>query len=228
MARFERLIASTSGATGELVQAFASEQHIRSDERGKLSRELHDSTSQLLVALRLKMAGLTRAVSSPASIDTLSELYETIDELHREIRAVSIGRESLVIADGGLPLALRQMIRRFAAATDMDVRFELAQPYVVMPRPMKIAVYRITQEALANARRHGQARNALVQLQSNSKQVALRVSDDGTGISKCPREGFGLRNMRDRAAMLGGKFRIKPASPGTLVELVFPRTSVCG
>lgn len=226
MARFERLIASTSGATGELVQAFPSEQHIRSDERGRLSRELHDSTSQLLVALRLKMAGLTRAVSSPVSVDTLSDLYETIDELHREIRAVAIGRESMVIADGGLPIALRQMILRFAIATDMDVRFDLAQPYLVMPRPMKIAVYRITQEALANACRHGQARNALVQLQSTSKQVTLRVRDDGTGIAKCPREGFGLRNMRDRAAMFGGKLRIKSTNPGTQVELVIPRSSV--
>ena len=86
---------------------------------------------------------------------------------------------------------------------------------------------RIAREAIANAARHGGARNVVVSLRNASAGVALRVVDDGCGIAGADGvvapEGFGLSSMRDRAAALGGHLSVRPARRGgTELEVVLP------
>ena len=86
---------------------------------------------------------------------------------------------------------------------------------------------RIAREAIANAARHGGARNVIVSLRQIDAGIALRVVDDGCGIASTDLdpapEGFGLRSMRERAAALGGELNVRqPARGGTELEVVLP------
>ena len=96
-----------------------------------------------------------------------------------------------------------------------------------IPSGVRGHLSRIAREAIANAARHGQARNVLVSLQRADGGVALRVLDDGRGIPIGDRgatpEGFGLRSMRERAGSLGGSFTVRRAPQGgTELEVVVP------
>jgi signal transduction histidine kinase len=96
---------------------------------------------------------------------------------------------------------------------------------------MATHLYRIAQEAISNAVRHGKATNVILTLTEAGEWATLRIEDDGTGFPESsPRgQGMGLRIMAHRAAILGGTFSIRPkASGGTVVECIFKQTVPSG
>lgn len=198
------------------------EQKIRHDERCRLGRDLHDSTAQLLVALQLRMSGLRARLADTALDSDFTELSQAIAELHREIRALSNGDNELDIPEGKLPDMLREMAQRFGSVTGTSVSVQIEQPYMVLPRATRAALFRVAQEALANACWHGQARSIAVQLRSTPVQAKLCIRDDGLGMPTCPSEGCGIANMRRRIRGCGGRLTIRRLSPGTSVEAIVP------
>jgi signal transduction histidine kinase len=128
---------------------------------------------------------------------------------------------STTLRDALEPIAseLRDRFQR-AIVIDADVRADL-------PSDSREHVLRIAREAIANAGRHGGAKNVLVSLSQTSDGLALRVRDDGCGIraaapAAAP-EGFGLCSMRERAAGLGGRLTVRQSSGGgTELEVVLP------
>ncbi|HXG80240.1 MAG TPA: sensor histidine kinase [Sphingomicrobium sp.] len=218
MARLDQWVTAPAGMVG-----LPTEQQIRRDERSRLGRELHDSTSQLLVAMQLRMAMLKHRLASPEFCAALSELDGTIRDLHREIRAVTASDDPLDIAPGGLPSALANMAESFGRTTGMTVSLETSGPCAALPRPMNAALYRIAQEALANARRHGRASTVRIRLRSGGKGVSMTVDDNGVGISAAHEIGCGLANMRERVAAFGGRLTVRPLHQGTRVSVSLPR-----
>lgn len=92
-----------------------------------------------------------------------------------------------------------------------------------LPSPVDLAVYRIVQESLTNVRRHSDAARVKVAIDNSPGQVVVRVADEGTGDADPHREGNGLRGMRERAAVLGGRFDAGPAPEGGFqVRVAFP------
>ena len=89
-------------------------------------------------------------------------------------------------------------------------------------------LYRIAQEAVANAIKHGNAKAVLIQLAAENGNLTLRVRDDGTGIPAKPKQtGMGLHTMRYRATMIGGSLDVRRARPrGTIVTCSFPTNGV--
>jgi signal transduction histidine kinase len=111
---------------------------------------------------------------------------------------------------------------RFHVAIAVDAHLDAD-----LPSAAREHVSRIAREAIANAARHGGARNVTVSLRSAPSGVALRVVDDGCGIAdadgEAAPEGFGLSSMRERAAALGGHLSVRPARRGgTELEVVLP------
>ena len=110
---------------------------------------------------------------------------------------------------------------QMAIAINADVEADL-------PSESREHVLRIAREAIANAGRHGHAKNVLVSLSQTGEGLALRVQDDGCGIGgtakSVPQEGFGIGSMRERATGLGGRLTLRePGSGGTELEVVLPR-----
>ena len=195
------------------------EVRIRLEERDRLSRELHDSTAQLLVVLELQLMRLKRLSRTPnsAAFDTvLADLRATVAELHSEVRAVgSSSHGARALCDD-----LRAMASEFAERTGVAIHTE------IMPLSRKIsgqsahAIYRVAQEALANVSRHSNAKNVIVSLFSNDVSVTLSVGDDGAGFSQAggfPSGGRGIDNMRTRLREVGGKLTIESSARGALI-----------
>lgn len=187
-------------------------------ERLRVARDLHDGLAQDLAFIAAHGARIAdeRGADDPLVVAARSAL------------AVSRGAISDLsdTSSATLPDALEavadELRPRFgiAVAVHADAGAELA-------RADREQVLRITREAIANAARHGQAKNVIVSLASADGGVALRVCDDGTGIlagaPTAPADGFGLRSMRERAAALSGSLTVseRPGG-GTELEVLLP------
>ena len=92
-----------------------------------------------------------------------------------------------------------------------------------LDRDTEVVVLRCTQEALANVRKHSQARVATVTVAGGADAVALRITDDGTGFDpSLPSTGFGLGGMRDRLALVGGTLEVETSPAGTALTATLP------
>jgi signal transduction histidine kinase len=192
-------------------------------ERRRVSQELHDSTGQHLVALRLYLSRLRRdAGIAPAGLlDAMSETLQAIDQ---EIRTISFLHCS-ELAEGDLALAFRRLADGFAQRTGIAVRVEVDAIPAGIPNVIGCGLYRIAQEALTNILRHSHASHASVSLSADARSLCLTIDDNGLGISPGALEaksGVGLWSMRQRARQLGGQFAIRRLREGTRVQATIP------
>ncbi|MCB1134087.1 MAG: hypothetical protein KDN05_23420 [Verrucomicrobiae bacterium] len=111
----------------------------------------------------------------------------------------------------------------FEGATGIEqVRLELIGDDRSLPNAMEVAIYRIVEESLTNAIRHGRSRNVVVTLDA-AGPIRLTIVDDGSGLPEQVVPGVGIRSMRERAEELGGSFSIAAAGAcGVRIEVMFP------
>lgn len=197
------------------------EQLIRKDERDQIARELHDSTSQLLVVLGLQLMRLRQLSFAHASSgfeDIMSELTTTLDELHDGVR--SIGERERFNAQT-LAGILNAMVEKFASRTGINIDAQMGElPADVSPKVAE-TIYRVAQEALANASRHAKASKVSLRLKASPRFVTLSVADNGLGFPKSPATGFvgcGIANMKSRLEEVGGSLTIRSRTCGALIE----------
>lgn len=199
---------------------------IQEDERLRLGRELHDSTGQLLLALRLNVAQLKRSHGTPVEDELLSEIEDTAGQIDREIRSFAFLHYPAEIELAGLADTLRYLVRGFASRTGLKVSFVELCDHVVASGPAAIALLRIAQEALMNVHRHARALHVRVSLTLRDKLLELIIRDDGIGIPTTEdiarSHGVGLVGMRHRVERLGGQFAIKRMKSGTKLTASVP------
>jgi two-component system, NarL family, sensor histidine kinase LiaS len=209
-----RLEANFTTMTRQLGSALAAERQraagdARAAERARIAREIHDAISQHLFALRMIAAGMRRADpgnQQARAIERISEeALRDMQTLLTELRPVSL--------DGaGLAPALAEICAAYRDRLGVTVDASLDD--VTVPAPVEHALVRITQEACANAVRHGNACRLAVSLSRRAGHVELAVRDTGTGFDPAaPHTGSGLAHIRDRVAELGGTVDIDSA-PG--------------
>ncbi|MFJ5778902.1 HAMP domain-containing sensor histidine kinase [Streptomyces sp. NPDC093094] len=178
-------------------------------ERRRIAQELHDEVGQSMTAILL---GLKRAAdSAPGPLgEELLEIQEitrdSLDEVRRLVRRLRPG----VLDDLGLVSALTSLTEDFATHTGLKVarRFDAELP--ALDPETELVLYRVAQESLTNAARHADAGQVTVALRLARDRVVLTVTDDGRGIT-APREGAGIRGMRERALFIGGGLEVAPA-----------------
>ena len=197
------------------------EAKIRTDERDRIARELHDSTSQLIVALQVQLMRLRQSscvIKSDVFHNVMAELAAVIAELHDGVRRVS---ECKNVDSGSLGEALNGMASEFSRRTGLAIETEIGRVADALPSNVAGALFRVSQEALANAFRHAKPTHVSLSLTGDSRSVTLRVSDDGVGFHSsrgATRTGHGLCNMRARVDEVGGRLRVRNLKPGALVE----------
>src|SRR4051794_7794700 len=152
---------------------------VRCQERGRIARELHDSTSQLLVALQLNLACLKASSENADTHQLFCSLDDTMRELHSAVRAVSSSDATPSLMED-LPAALRAMTTRFALLAKMQVTQDVRGNYVSRRKDVEMSLYRIAQEALANTARHAHAKKVKLQLDCRRNgALKLTIEDDG-------------------------------------------------
>jgi signal transduction histidine kinase len=199
------------------------------EERARLARELHDETIQTLTALDHKLQKVQKSLEKEPE-----PLRRSLDDLHTmvagataEVRRFSRALRPLYLEDLGLAPALELLAKESAAG------FTLVGTPRRIQADVELALYRIAQESLSNARKHAGAQQVEVTLAFAPQQVRLTVSDDGVGfnlpgdISALARSGhFGLMGMHERAQLAGAQLLVETEpQQGTAITVTAPTTT---
>jgi two-component system NarL family sensor kinase len=195
-------------------------------ERLRLGRELHDSTGQLLLALRLSVAHLRHMQGIGDTEEVLGEIDETARQIDQEIRTFSFLNYPAELGKCGLIGTLEALVKGFSKRTGIRIDFQ-ATCLRPCPGPLAIALLRVGQEALMNVHRHARATSALVKLVERDGLLELSISDDGRGMPPADHHavanGVGLQGMRHRIERLGGHFAVRRLKHGTKLVASVPR-----
>jgi signal transduction histidine kinase len=180
------------------------------DERARLAREIHDGLAQYLFSISTHAAMLQNG-GSPETL--VPQIRNAATAAQQEARFAILALSS---AGGTAPFdaALRRYVELLTADGMLDVDLEI-DPGAPLDPDEQIEIFRIVQEALANARRHAGARCATVRIERREGRRRVTIVDDGKGFDGTEAAGGqGLRNIRARAAAIGGTFSLRTA-PGT-------------
>lgn len=229
---------------------------IAADEQRRIGQELHDGTQQELTGLSLFASALgeTLLTASRQSVETESELdsaqktietrWEFVDADFERLKKLSsllskrlteANQHVRDLAHGIMPVqidaeGLRSALRELAAATDshenISCKFECKGKIAISDNTTASHLYRIAQEAISNAIRHGKASEMLISLTQQGDQLAMEINDNGSGFEpsvathrESPSSGMGLRTMEYRANMIGGLLEFhRIAKGGTSVR----------
>jgi signal transduction histidine kinase len=212
----------------------ASEQLLsaQEDERHRIAVELHDSTSQHLVAIGLCVVRLQRLLGAGQGVrDVLRDMTVSLQEAVKEIRVLSYLLKPTELEHDGLEATVRRFVRGFGLRTGLDAGFVLEGPVDRLDAVTQHAAFRVVQEALANVYRHANATYAGVDLILREGALTVRISDNGQGIEDLnsgdverAQMGVGIAGMRSRAAQLGGVLDISSDGQGrgTVVTAILP------
>jgi signal transduction histidine kinase len=224
--------AATAIATARSVELERASQRLAAaeQERARWARELHDETLQNLAALRIGLALELRK----GSLDGLTEMVrEAVDQLESEIanlRSLITALRPIVLDDVGVQAAIEDLAERARRdGLEVELRVELGSGRAARySTELETTLYRITQEALTNARKHGGAGHVLVEIQGYDHHVHLAVRDNGQGFDPHrKRDGFGLHIMGERAELVGGTLEIDSApGRGTQIAVDLPTHGV--
>ncbi|NML52879.1 HAMP domain-containing sensor histidine kinase [Streptomyces sp. R302] len=190
-------------------------------ERRHLARDLHDEVGQALTAVLLQLKWL--ADQAPAELrEDLHAAQETTRESLDELRRIARRLRPGVLEDLGLASALRALTADFNTA-GVTVRHHLDTALPDMAPEVELTIYRVAQEALANAARHSHANRIDLDLRHGTPGVVgLVVRDNGHG-RRDDTEGSGIRGMRERALMIGAEFSLGTSPEGgTAVRMRVP------
>jgi signal transduction histidine kinase len=198
-------------------------------ERARLARELHDSTAQTLSALVMQLAAIGGQIEDPELATRLEAVRAAGLDALEEVRLLSQTVHPRVLDDLGLPAALRhlgrEMERRAGILIDVD-----ASTTAALPAQTESTLYRIAQEGIANALRHGAPTEVHVRLVVDDWNAAVEVTDNGAGFDAATAanngDGLGIFSMRERVALVDGSFELvsRPGA-GTRIRATVPLRS---
>ncbi len=216
-------------------QAMSQElQMVESNERRRLSRELHDEVGQLLTSLKFDLASVKRSVAGRSKAvgsrgqERLARALDTTDLLFTRLRQIVRALRPPVLEELGLKAGLEALIADVQARTGLhcSMVFEQEERCAARLPTLETAFYRIVQELLTNVIRHARATSVSIAMNSGLREWQLTVKDDGIGFDVAglsPTGGFGLRGIRERVEILAGQVEIVSGpETGTSVHVSIP------
>jgi len=199
-------------------------------ERELLAHEMHDTLAQSFAGLDFKLRAIrNRTLRDTGNIDGLklrAELQEACDLVrhsHGEARRSLTSLRPEILKERGLSEALSQVGRRMVTASSMEINTEIIGQPRRLPVRLVDALFRIGQEAIANAVQHSHAKHVRIVLDYQGSQLMMAVEDDGQGFrADRESEGFGLTGMRRRAEGIHAKLEIESNGVGTRIVVTAP------
>jgi PAS domain S-box-containing protein len=199
---------------------------ISERERTAFGRDVHDSLCQGLLGAAYMAEVLRTRVSgiSPGAAADADELAEVVRQCAEEARNLARGLCPVAMENSGLVAALHDLTAAVTGRTHVRCVLECDDQLTVLDAGVATNLYRIAQEAVSNAIKHGKAKSVLIQLAAGDGKLTLRVRDDGKGMpAKLDQTGMGLHTMVYRATIIGGSLDVRADRPcGTVVTCSFP------
>lgn len=218
-----RLEASLHRRERELRELSSRLVQAQESGRREAANALHDGLLQYVLAAGLHLQNFREEL--PQSVDQA----ELLVALKRFEAAVEEGRRLLKdlrpprLEDQGLQRAVSSLATEVAEEEGWELQLTLELPSEGLSPASEVALFRVLQEALSNARKHSGTRRLAVTLSPETEGLELSVRDWGRGLTDPPQAGFGLRSMQERAELVGGRLTVGPApGEGTLVRFWLP------
>jgi signal transduction histidine kinase len=202
------------------------------EERKHIARELHDDACQEVAAVAVNVNRLLQRedVAEPSVRTMLSSVHARIAQIAETLRLLSHTLHPSMLQHMGLTAALEAHCVEAERQYDVQVNFIVEGDVEPAEPAVALSLFRIAQEALRNAARHGQARHATVALVQRDDLLALSVTDDGAGFDVADarrHDGLGLISMEERARLINGRLTIQSEPRhGTTVAVRVPLNSV--
>ncbi len=199
---------------------------IQEDERKRVSTELHDGISQLLVGTRYSLdLAHAKAPETGSVRGLIAKSMGVLENAINEVRRISKDLRPSVLDDLGLAAATQSLCKDFAEQTGLQVHVTATPVGQCLPDGAKTALYRVLQESLTNIARHSGATLVTVQLARRNSDLVLSICDNGKGMPARPGQlgtaaialpppasGLGIRNMIERVESHGGRLILRPAT----------------
>jgi len=201
---------------------------LQDEERRRLARELHDSTGQMLAAMKMVLDEMRIEAKEQKFAALVNQSIELNDEMSRQLRTMSYLLHPPLLDEVGLPSALRWYTEGFAERSAIKVDLQVSDGFDRLPQEMEIAIFRVVQECLTNIHRHSGSPTASVRLNRTNDAVDVEISDTGQGIASDRVRGdrivsgVGLMGIEERMRQFGGSVKVTSSENGTLVNAGIP------
>lgn len=198
------------------------------EERQRIARELHDSVSQQLFAMTMILSAIQEQANNmdPVNRQLIGKVADMVDQAQAEMRSLLLHLRPISLTNQTLAEGIEQLFRELE--TKVKINFEATVTDVQLLPEVENHLFRIVQELLSNSLRHAKPQIIECHLYEKDRNIYLRFSDDGMGFDT-EKElqqsgGYGLKNIQERVAQLGGSANIISfENQGTLIQIVIPR-----
>lgn len=205
--------------------------HLQEEERRRISRDLHDTTSQELAVLNMNLQRLEDMLGENDSRlrPLLSETLQLATECSQKIRTASYLLHPPLLQEAGLRPAVLWMVNGFAERSGIRVSVSIAADLGRLCKEVEVALFRVIQESLANVLRHSESAVAEVDIRDTGRAVKVTIADHGRGLrgglekNESRVTGVGIAGMRERLEQLGGSLHVRSDGHGTTVYATFSR-----
>lgn len=214
----------------KLVNEKAEDQEVKVQsiiiaERNRLARELHDSVSQQLFAASMLLSAIneTRPKTNDQESKQLQLVEETIQQSQLEMRALLLHLRPAALKGKSLKTGIIELLHELQQKVSLEIEMKLED--IDLDKGIEDHLFRILQESVSNTLRHAKANSLDIQLIQREAFVILRIIDDGVGFNVDKRKAgsYGLQNMHERAAEIGGVLKlISLENKGTRLEVKVP------
>jgi signal transduction histidine kinase len=204
----------------ELRRALRRAVELQEDERKRLARELHDEVGQALTSILIRLKSLQEQEDDKELSARLDDLRSLTAQTIEELRRLAMDLRPAALDSLGIVPALRWYTQQSAERTGLAIHFSGPDQFERLPLETELILYRVAQEGLTNAIRHGKSQNIDVTLEKNETAIRLTISDNGKGFDAIAMDrGLGLVGIRERIELLNGSFNLKTA-PGAGTQLI--------
>jgi signal transduction histidine kinase len=214
----------------DAVKALRQLNETLEEEIKRIAYAVHDEAGQLLVAVHLALAEVSRELPK-AQQDSLGGIEQLLNQVETQLRRYSHELRPTVLDDLGWIPAIRFLAEGVSKRTNVPIQIKTTFAGR-LPGAVEIALYRLVQEALTNATKHGKPSRVSIQVSRTGPALCCSIQDDGTGFdvraveSDRGRRGLGLIGMRERLSAIGGTFSIDSApGHGTKLSIRVPMAS---
>jgi signal transduction histidine kinase len=201
---------------------------LQDEERRRLARELHDSTGQMLTAMKMILSRLNAEGKGTQSDSLVGQAIAINDDMSKQLRTMSYLLHPPLLDEIGLSSALHWYTEGFSQRSDINVDLEISPDFGRLPTDMEIALFRVVQECLTNVHRHSASPTAKIRLVRLADNVRLEITDSGHGISPdrlhagAVVPGIGIMGIEERVRQFGGDFSVNSSPKGTTVVATLP------
>lgn len=189
-------------------------------ERERVGKDLHDGLGGMLAGVKINFSAWASQNLEPENKQNFNEILHQLDHSVTELRNISRNLMPESLLKLGLETALKDLCE-FYSRKDLHIGFQSIDINSKLPLAVQINIFRIVQEILANAVKHSEAENILLQCSQSNDVFLITIEDDGKGFSQdsSPTKSMGLHNLRTRVDYLKGKMEINSDHEGTAINI---------